>query len=242
MRENVTIRPMTKDFILYRCLHGGPLSRETIGQCNPGDNRQWWEQMQAERRFDKNLCFHERLIDAYGSSAMLAWDGDKVVGYVRFYPKVLSSLAEPGGLCMQGGPPAGLTDEMPKAELPTFDDLPEKMLMVHCMMTGSPSQKENPYQRVGIGSRMARKLIQWASREGWQAIEAPAYMDLPHIYAITGAAGRQFWEKLGFQVAEKRRELAMQGEFLALLQRQAVEQGMDPKEVQTRYTMRLDLT
>ncbi len=52
-----------------------------------------------------------------------------------------------------------------------------------------------------IGSRMARALVEWAGASGWRAVEAYAYQDLPLIYAITGTAGKRFWDKLGFRVA-----------------------------------------
>ena len=35
MVEDVVVEPMTEEFILWRCLHGGPLSRDTIDQWPP---------------------------------------------------------------------------------------------------------------------------------------------------------------------------------------------------------------
>lgn len=109
------------------------------------------------------------------------------------------------------------------------------------MMTGSPFQRRNPYQRVGIGSGMVRELIRWARERGWQIIEAPAYEDFEEIYVVTGVAGRRFWEKLDFYVVEKKSEPSFQREFLAKLQEQAVAQGLNPADAQNKYTMRLEL-
>lgn len=241
MREDIIIKPMTKDFLLYRCLHGGPLSRETIRQCNPSGNRQWWDTMQADQRFEKNIRFLERVIDAYGTYAILAWDSERVIGFIFFYPKELFSIIGPGGLCLQQRLPGGLADELLEAEFPDFDGIQEKVLAVYCMMTGSPFQEKNPYQRVGIGSRMARELICWAREWGWQTIETTAYEDLEEIYRVSGSAGRRFWEKLGFRIVEKKSEPAIQGEFLSKLQEQAVAQGLNPEDAQNNYIMQIQL-
>ncbi len=110
-------------------------------------------------------------------------------------------------------------------------------------MTGSPSQKENPYQRKGLGTRMARKLIEWAGENGWTAIEATAYEDLPLIYEITGQAGKTFWEKLGFHIAETgvEPELVKDNEFARSLHQQATTIGLPLERVKNKYTMRLDI-
>ena len=75
--------------------------------------------------------------------------------------------------------------------------------MIHCMMTGSPLQEKNPYQRRGIGSRMVEALIEWAQKNGWEHIEVESFEDLPIIYEVTGSAGHVFWEKLGFRLNDR---------------------------------------
>ena len=121
----------------------------------------------------------------------------------------------------------------------------DKTLFVHCMMTGSSQREENPYQRKGIGSRLVRTLIAWARPRGWSAIEATAYADLPCVYAITGQAGKTFWEKLGFHVVETTIEPAfLEAEndgFVRTLLNEAAGRGMDATVAKTRHTMRLDL-
>jgi hypothetical protein len=90
---------------------------------------------------------------------------------------------------------------------------------------------------------MARELIEWATAEGWQAIEATAYEGLPIAYAITGQAGRDFWEKLGFRLVRTDREPALEEEsdFVLKMRKEARELGLDPAKIENKYIMRLDL-
>jgi GNAT superfamily N-acetyltransferase len=43
------------------------------------------------------------------------------------------------------------------------------------MMAGSLQQKENTYQRKGIGTHMVKALIEWAKANGWEQIEADSF-------------------------------------------------------------------
>jgi ribosomal protein S18 acetylase RimI-like enzyme len=111
-------------------------------------------------------------------------------------------------------------------------------------MTGSPQQKENPYQRKGIGTRMVRALIQWAKTNGWDRIEAHSFEDIPIIYEITGNAGHTFWEKLGFTVVERHPhpDLQERDPFVIALEEQARSVGIPPERARDRLVMRLGLT
>ena len=39
MIEDIVVEPMTEDFILWRCTHGGPLSCNTIDEWSPDDSK-----------------------------------------------------------------------------------------------------------------------------------------------------------------------------------------------------------
>jgi hypothetical protein len=233
----VEIRPMDSNFILYRCLHAGPLNRETIGRLKETDNRDWWEDMMTNKRFEVNTQFLRKVITVYGSCGILAWDGDNVVGYVRFFPQALLDIMGVESLCMQQKPPYGVHSDVLKMDFPIADEAKRKPLRVNCMMTGSPSQKENPYQRKGIGSEMIRELISWARENKWSSVTAKAYNDLSAIYEITGQAGRMFWEKLGFFVVSQVVAEEISGDFLKLLEEQAVAAGLEKSEARTEYVM-----
>ncbi len=188
----ITYTPMTGPLLLWRCLHGGPLSLENVDG-PPPDPRMPWEALRA-----RNLLLLEKLTRTYGACAMLAWEGDLAVGMLRFYPKAVATLPVMGGLCLQQAYPAGSSEV-----LATYEFAP---------------------------------------------LEAPAYVDLPIIYAFTGQAGARFWERLGYRVVEGGVEPAFQGEpqvelaaFLGTLRREAEEPGIDSEGVTRRYTMRLEL-
>lgn len=242
MPNTITYTPMTGPLLLWRCLHGGPLSLESVDHPTPSA-RMPWEALRA-----RNLPLLEALTRAYGACAMLAWEGERVVGMLRFYPKAVATLPEAGGLCLQQEYPAGQSDALAEQAFPSLEALVDKTLLVHCLMVGAPSREGNAYQRRGIGTRLARELETWAKERGWGAIEATAYVDLPILYAYTGQAGVRFWERLGYRVVETDVEPAFEGDlseelagFLRTMRSEAVELGMDPETVTRRYTMRLEL-
>jgi hypothetical protein len=237
---DVVVEMMSSGFILWRCLHGGPLTTQTIARPSPHLPVPW------ERLRARNLPFLKRMTDVYGSCAVIARDGDQIVGQLRFYPMAVCEMAAPGpALCLQQEFPGGPADDFSEKDFPPLDQIADKTLFVHCLMTGSPHQKDNPYQRKGLGSRMARTLIGWARSQGWREIEVHAYADLPCVYARTGQAGRTFWEKLGFHVVESAIEPAFAQSthdgFVGLLLKEAADRGMDAEAAKTRYTMRFDL-
>ena len=228
MIEDVVVEAMTEEFILWRCLHDGPLSCKTIDA---------WPHYR-----DRNEPLLRKLIQTYGTCAIVASDGDQVVGQLRFYPKVV--LAMNGGwLCLQQNSPFGPADGFVDSDFPEPAAIEDKTLSVHCMMTGSSQQDENPYQRKGIGTRMVRTLIQWAGANDWEHIEADAFEEIPLVYEITGSAGYTFWEKLGFYIADRHPHSHLQGqdEFVQKLEEQAKAIGISPERARDRIIMRLDL-
>ena len=239
--EDVVIEPMTEKFVLWRCLHGGPLSRDTIDQWSSTDKMPW------ERYRERNIPLLVKITRTYGACAIIARDGDEIVGQLRFYPKVICILKGAGGLCLQQDHPAGPADDFADSDFPDPLQIEDKTLVVHCLMTGSSQQKENPYQRKGIGTRMVRTLIEWAKANGWERIEADSFEDIPIIYEITGSAGHTFWEKLGFHLVERHPHPELQDrsqfvEFVKTLEEQAESIGILPERARDRLVMRLDLT
>jgi len=237
MIGDVVIEPMTKELILWRCLHGGPLSSDTIDRW-PADSQMPWERYRG-----RNVPLLAKLTSTYGCCAFLARVSNRIVGQLRFYPKVVWDRASAGSLCLQQDHPAGPADELVGSDFPALKQIQDKTLMVHCLMTGSPQQPENPYQRKGIGTRMVRALIQWAKANGWERIEAHAFEDIPIIYEITGGAGHTFWEKLGFSLVERHPhpDLQQRDPFVTMLEEQARSLGISPERARDRLVMRLEL-
>jgi hypothetical protein len=237
MMDEIVIEPMTKEFVLWRCLHSGPVTRETIEE-KPADNPLPWERYRK-----RNLPLLRNLTRVYGACAIVAMDGEKIIGHLRFYPKAVCGMKGAGEMCLQQDFSSGPQDDFAEMDFPPVEQIEDKTLSVHCLMTGSPRWKDNPYQRKGIGSGMVLKLIEWARGRGWKAIEATAFEDLPIIYEITGSAGQTFWEKLGFSVVERKPHPALQepGEFVQTLEDQAKALGIAPERAREQLVMRLEL-
>ncbi len=238
MIENVIIEPMTEGFILWRCLHSGPLSRDNIDQWPSGNKMPW------ERFRERNIPLLRKLTRTYGACAIVARDGEEIVGLLRFYPKAVCNMEHSRWLCLQQDFPAGPAEDFLGSSFPALAQMKDKTLVVHCLMAGSPQQVENPYQRKGIGTRMVRTLIKWAKANGWERIEADSFEDLPLIYKVTGSAGHTFWEKLGFYIADRHPHPHLQdgNEFARMLEEQARSIGISSERARDRLVMRLDLT
>lgn len=235
MQDDLVVEPMKEDFILWRCLHGGPLSRRTIDTPPPNLEVDW----PSTRA--RNIPLLEKLTRTYGACAILARDGDDVMGTLRFYPKSLCSSGEGAGFCLQQRYPAGPKDDLAAGGFPSLEALTDKTLFVHCLMIAAPPGNPNRYRRKGLATRLGLELIRWARDQGWPAIEASAYEELPMLYAISGAAGRRFWERLGFLMVHRDIEPAISGEFLDKLRQDAVAAGLCPENVTNRYRMRIEL-
>jgi len=236
MLEELVVEPMRKDFILWRCLHGGPLNRENIDAPPPNPEVDW-PYVRA-----RNMPLLLKLTQAYGACAILAREGDDVVGSLRFYPKALCESGDAGaGFCIQQRPPAGPPDDLAAHDFPPLAAPADKTLFVHCMMITAPPGEPERYRRKGLATRLARELVRWATGQGWSGIEATAYEELPMLYAISGVAGRRFWEPLGFRLTHQDTEPAISGDLLEKLRRDAVAAGLDPQSVANRFIMRRDL-
>lgn len=235
MSEDSRLTP--KNFLLWRCLHNGPFIKETIDHWGP-DEQLPWATYQA-----RNLPLLQKLTRVYGSCAVTAWDGERVVGMLRFYPKAICAAPAAGMLCLQQEFPYGPADHFTENNFPPMQELADKTLRVHCIMTGCPAWKENPYQRRGIGTRLVKQLIRWGKENGWAAIEATAYEEIPMLYEISGQAGKRFWEKLGFEVCETGIEAALleENEFTSALKKQMIDTGLPVEIMKNKYTMRLPL-
>ena len=234
MVEDVVIEMMAEDFPVWRCLHDGPLDRASIEAFKPHPRVPW------ERLRPRNLQLLRALTTAYSSCAVLARNGQQVVGQLRFYPKAVCGMEPVGALCLQQVFPAGPRDDLTAFVPPPLAEIEDKTLSVHCLMIASLGQDSTPYHRKGIGTRMVRHLIDWAGRGGWRAIEAVAYCDLPSLYSVTGQAGRTFWQKLGFREVDRGVEFNDDIDpFVQGLMDEAKRQGIDPATAKAKWTMRL---
>ncbi len=86
---------MTENFILWRCLHGGPLSKQTIEQ-----NEKW------SKFRNINLSILKKIIKTYGTCAIIAKDGDEIIGVLRFYTQSLGDYGKSGAYVPAAGLPS----------------------------------------------------------------------------------------------------------------------------------------
>ena len=112
MIENLVVEPMTNEFVLWRCLHGGPLARHTVNQWESADETEW------KRYRQRNLPLLMKITRIYGACAILAHDNDAIIGQLRFYPKVICELEGAGGLCLLQDYPAGSAENFVDNDFP----------------------------------------------------------------------------------------------------------------------------
>jgi len=249
-KKMVEIKPMDKGCVLWRCLHGGPLSMETMEQW-PADQHDNWKRLRA-----RNVPLIKKLISTYGNCAMVAQDGDEIIGMLRFYPKAMTPTNEKGLICfcMQQFHPAGAADDFVEQDWPSFEEIEDKTLVVHCVMASRPFADEKATRlcggnclgrqeagaRKGIGSKLAKAMVEWAKENGWKKIEVTTHPDLDIFYGITGNAGKTFWEKAGFRVTAVRpmsKKLWPDENARALIHSQAKKAGIISDEAWSFYDM-----
>ncbi len=112
---DIVVEPMTESLLLWRCLHHGPLSRDTIDQWPSGGEVPW------ERCRERNLPLLAKLTRTYGACAIVARDGERIVGHLRFYPKAVCGMKDAGCLCLQQDYPAGPAEDFAETAFPPLD-------------------------------------------------------------------------------------------------------------------------
>ena len=148
---------MNKDFILFCCLHCGLLSPSSIEEkCSL-----------AEGQSNRNKKLLGRLIDTYGSCAMLAMEGDSVVAHARFYPEAIYTQFK---FCCHD-PNHAITQEMAEMKLPPLADSADRILRITCFLV----QKD--YRGQGLSHKLIDAILDWAKINAWKSVRCFAYPD-----------------------------------------------------------------
>lgn len=177
--KRVELRPMTEDYILAGDMtlknHLGELGVCTADCALPR------RPALGNRYFS---VFHQAVLSQYRGSAILAWHGNDVVGFINFHPAELMTAAgwDFTDLCLY-------RDAVSFARRIERDGLPKitpRTLMIRCTSV-SPE-----FQRKGLGKALAQAAIDWARDNGYRAVQVRAPADGWWI------PGREFWEGLGF--------------------------------------------
>jgi GNAT superfamily N-acetyltransferase len=149
--------PMNKDFILFCCLHCGLLSPSSIEEkCSL-----------PKGQSNRNKKLLARLIDTYGSCAMLAMEGDSVVAHARFYPETIYNQFK---FCCQD-PNHAITQEMVEMKLPPLANPAERILRITCFLV------HEDYRGQGLSHKLIDAILEWAKNNAWKSVRCFAYPD-----------------------------------------------------------------
>jgi GNAT superfamily N-acetyltransferase len=137
------------------------------------------------------VTYFNKLIEAYGTGAIFAWQKKTLVGFLPIWPVDCGLPRLPQCIHYSPSHPEARPNlNMIKQSTPiSFGDLKSKILKVQCVAV------KLALQRKGIGSAMVRYLVDWAKAQGWEKIQGWAFENggfnwLPDI---------AFWEKCGFK-------------------------------------------
>lgn len=134
----------------------------------------------------------QRIADI-GSSAILAFDGKQHVGQLQFRHYV-PGVPSPDGLWH----PlywADFGDAAPQ--------VPERSLAVFCFHVGQlddTDDRDSRYQGRGIGVRLLDHFLDWAKREGFDAVVAKGVPEPRPIMAFMGGLPASTYQEHGFEV------------------------------------------
>jgi len=155
------ICPMDKDFILYRCLHCGPLSPSNIGTKSKNIEGISKEQL------DRNKKSLSRFINTYGSCAMLAIEDDHVVAHARFYPQIICDQI---AFCCQD-PRYAITQQMVEMDLPIIENPADRILRIDCILV------HKDYRGRRLSHALIDGILEWAQSHDWKGVRALAALD-----------------------------------------------------------------
>ena len=201
----IDIRAMDETFIVHRKMYRPPLTRENIDGVNPGDCA---EQLDTYRQNGWHTLIREffrKQIRALGSCAILAWDGNGVIGKMRFTTKEMWDACRQADcwLCVVSDTMPRFISSLSDTQRQALLDSPSRTLMITCVNIGHSDER---YHGQGISKAMFEYLRQWAPGHGWRRLMARACPDItPTMCRGPNAPRRGQLERRGFRVLEKSR-------------------------------------
>ena len=187
--------PMNKDFILFCCLHCGLLSPSSIEEkCSL-----------PKGQSNRNKELLARLIDTYGSCAMLAMEGDSVVAHARFYPQI---VYDQFNFCCQD-PNHAITQEMVEMKLPPLANPAERVLTIACFFV------HKDYRGQGLSHKLIDGIVEWGKNHAWKSIRCVAYQDNYWLSSemctpMLRTYGKHGFRKIGTVVIPEAKDLVQQ--------------------------------
>ena len=204
-RKDIDIRPMDESFIVYRKLYVPPLTPENIGIIAPHDDPPQLERFRREGWLKIIEQFFTKQVRALGSCAILAWDGDGVIGKMHFTTKEMyNGFRQVGGwYCVDHESMPNIIQSFSGEELAILLASETKTLFMVCFNVG---HFDSRYHRQGIASAMVQLLKDWARQRGWRRIETLSCPDIVPFRCLGPQHMRRSWlEQRGFSVVKETR-------------------------------------
>jgi len=179
------ICPMDKSFLLFRCVHFGPLGPSNIEKMpvNIPDL--------TKGQLERNRQFFARITEAYGACAMLAMEGDLVVGHARFYPQMICDQCQ---FCCQD-PKYGITQQMVEMDLPAIENPVDRILRIDCFLV------HKDYRGRGLSHALLDGIVEWARAHDWKVVRAWASGDNYWVASQICTPMLRTYTRHGFQKA-----------------------------------------
>ena len=137
-------------------------------------------------------AYFRKMIEAYGTSAITAWQAKTLVGFLPFMPLNCGMPEVTFCVVCPEERQTPLGDIEAAVPIP-FEQLSPKVLRVQCASVAM----NPPLYRKGIGTAMLQHLVDWARESGWERIEGWAFADPSADDAYKWIPSVQFWEKAG---------------------------------------------
>ncbi|MHB8574490.1 MAG: thymidine phosphorylase [Dehalococcoidia bacterium] len=133
-------------------------------------------------------------IAACGSSAMLAFDGDRCVAQLQFRPYAAQTRS-----------PRGIHDPLYWMDYPAeLPELPEPALSLFCYHVGQvdddPERREPRYLGRGIGQELLQQTLAWAPEHGFAAVVAKGLAPCWPVIQYMGGMPWPVYEQHGFRL------------------------------------------
>ncbi|MBN1348480.1 GNAT family N-acetyltransferase [candidate division KSB1 bacterium] len=199
-RRDIDIRPMDDEFIVFRKMYVPPITRENLTAGSPDDPSCLTDFLHSDAASIVK-GFLEKQTRAMGSCAILAWDGDGVIGKMYFTTHEMWEAFRQAGcyLCVEHESMPRMIQSLSNDEIAALLASPSKTLHILCHNIG---HFDTRYHGKGIASAVLDEMKRWAKENGWRTIEIDSCPDVVPFYAL----GSQHWrrsalEKRGFYLA-----------------------------------------
>ncbi|MGA3014306.1 MAG: GNAT family N-acetyltransferase [Bacteroidales bacterium] len=171
----IVLKPMDKSFIIP----GGE------GRCPANCDMRVGGNMTSTNNFK---ILSEKMIERYGTTAILALDKDLVIGFVDFYPQWCPRYY----MCRDELIDNGI-NQLDEIENPPLHSDP--VLYVNCLMV------KKQYQGNNLSVHLLEFLKEWAQAHGWRKIVAHGCIfsgKAQYQWLVSPKPPRLIWERAGF--------------------------------------------